>query len=194
MPYGRRKQMNEDIAIINELTQQMLKQYLEADADQNDSACEHRPPLELFSDSIADTLTEHCTEEGQQEGDDAYGAEGKEQLSAGHLKAAEDYSGRKRIDARRYRHHQKGADCERVSMFLLGLIANGFDYHLAADESEQDKGYPMIESCDEVLHAAAEYRCQERNDIVADKRHGSLKHSEEKRHQQCVADAHLFGG
>ena len=52
----------------------------------------------------------------------------------------------------------------------------------------------MIESCYEVLHAAAEYRCQERNDIVADKRHGSLKHSEEKRHQQCVADAHLFGG
>ena len=80
MPYGRRKQMNEDIAIINELTQQMLKQYLEADADQNDSACEHRPPLELFSDGLADTLTEHCAEEGQQEGDDAYGAEGKEQL------------------------------------------------------------------------------------------------------------------
>ena len=81
---------------------------------------------------------------GKRERDNADKRYRKPYVYVGHK--AEGYTNGKRIYARGNRHRYHGFHAEGITA-LLFFAANGFAYHIAADNGKKHESYPVVKPC-----------------------------------------------
>ena len=154
----------------------MLKQDFDADQDE-DNAAEY---LRFALEQRAEAFAEEGGNQREQQGGQSDDAARREDL---HLKQRKADADSKSVDAGRNGLGDNGAERKvDVTFFLLRM--NRFPNHLAADESKQQKGNPVVKRRDQRREGSAQK--------VAQQRHQSLEQAEHCRPHKGVAEKTVF--